>query len=403
MRILWSSNALWAPTGYGNQTALFVPRLQRLGHEVVVMATYGLHGAPLDAGDLRILPGGRDAYGNDVLAQDAKHERADVVITLLDAWIFQPVVTRQFRWCPWLPVDHETLPPRVAQALGPVYQPIAYSRFGERMLTEAGHKPLYVPHGVDTNVFKPMDRAEARDRLEMPQDAFIVGMVAANKSYPARKAFDQNLRAFARLHEKHPDVMFYLHTDPTSASGEQIRPIVDMAGIPRERVMVPDSYRYDRGLITPEQMATTYAAMDVLTNATRGEGFGIPIIEAQACGTPVIVTDATAMPELVGAGWTVPVDEDDKYYSHESYQWTPKVSLVYEQMEAAYQLAEADRAAMRQRARDAMVREYDADVVAERYWGPAMAAIGQRIAQDNGRQKAVVVPALRSKAVTDAA
>lgn len=403
MKILWASNAFWAPSGYGNQTNLFAPRIQALGHEVITLATYGLQGRHLDAGPIRVLPGGRDAYANDVLAADAKHEGVDIVITLLDSWIFQKPITRQFKWCPWLPVDHEPLPARVAEALSTVYQPIVYSRFGERMMKDAGFKPLYVPHGVDTDLFKPMDKAEARKRLNIPDDVFLIGMVAANKSYPARKAFDQNLRAFARLYEKHNDVMFYLHCNFRNQDGEKIAPIIDMAGIPREAIAKPNEYEYVRGRIGGERMAATYAAMDVLTNATRGEGFGIPIIEAQACGTPVIVTDATAMPELVGAGWKVPVDDDDKFYSQESYQYTPKASLIYEQMEAAYQMADADRAAMRTKARDWTARGYDADHVAEAYWRPALDQIARRQEREDGRLKPVVAPALETEAVADAA
>lgn len=399
MRILWASNSPWAPTGYGNQTALFVPRLQKLGHEVVIMATFGLNGMPLQLGETRILPGGRDAYGNDVLALDAQREKVDIVITLLDAWIFHPSVTRQFRWCPWLPVDHEPLPPRVAQALGPAYQPIVYSHFGERMLQEAGFKPLYVPHGVDTQVFKPMDRAEARARFNIPDDVFVVGMVAANKGFPSRKAFDQNIRAFARLYEKHNDARLYLHTDfDGKVGGEEIAPIVEMAGLPPQVILKPDSYEYDRGLIPSERLAVAYAAMDVLTNATRGEGFGIPIIEAQACGTPVIVTGATAMPELCRAGWVVEVGEDDKHYSQESYQFVPPPSGIFERLEAAYQLADADRAALRDKARAAMVADYDADTVTERHWGPVLEQIAGRLEAAQKRLEPVTVMPERAAA-----
>jgi hypothetical protein len=55
------------------------------------------------------------------------------------------------------------------------------SRFGERMLTQAGLQPLYVPHGVDTQLFHPgvCKRDDARRMLGLPTDGYIVGMVAA--------------------------------------------------------------------------------------------------------------------------------------------------------------------------------------------------------------------------------
>ena len=50
-------------------------------------------------------------------------------------------------------------------------------------------------------------------------------------------------------------------------------------------VSYPDSYFYDMGLIYEAQMATWYNGLDVLSLCSFGEGFGLPLIEAQACGS----------------------------------------------------------------------------------------------------------------------
>ena len=47
MKILWHSNSPWARTGYGTQTALWVPRLAELGHEIAISAFHGLQGSPI--------------------------------------------------------------------------------------------------------------------------------------------------------------------------------------------------------------------------------------------------------------------------------------------------------------------------------------------------------------------
>ena len=60
-------------------------------------------------------------------------------------------------------------------------------------------------------------------------------------------------------------------------------------------VSYPDGYFYDMGLIDEEAMATWYNGLDVLSLCSYGEGFGLPLIEAQSCGIPVITTDGSAM------------------------------------------------------------------------------------------------------------
>ena len=54
------------------------------------------------------------------------------------------------------------------------------------------------------------------------------------------------------------------------------------------------------GWIAEEDLPLVYAAADVFVYPSRYEGFGLPVLEAMACGTPVVTTDATSIPELAG-------------------------------------------------------------------------------------------------------
>jgi glycosyltransferase involved in cell wall biosynthesis len=135
-------------------------------------------------------------------------------------------------------------------------------------------------------------------------------------------------------------------------------------------------------------MAGIYSAMDVLSSPTMGEGFGVPIIEAQACGTPVIVGDWTAMPELMGAGWTVRASER-VLTPMLDYQHLPTVEGVLEAYEAAYE-ARGDRN-LASDAR-AFAMRYDVDEVTQNYWKPVLDEMEQRM-HENGEDLPPVVVA----------
>lgn len=395
MRILWHSNAPWANSGYGNQTNTFVWRLQSLGHEVTVSSFYGLQGKPIHLNGVLVLPGGRDQYGNDLLPAHARYVQADIVITLADAFVFEPHVTRQFRWYPWLPVDTDPLAPDVEKRLHTAVRPIAFSRFGEAKLREMGFEPLYVPHGVDTKVFCPSEAASARKHLKWPEKAFIAGIVSANQGQPSRKAFDQQIRAFAAFHRRHPDSRLYLHTDLTEIGrmrGENVDRLIELAGLPRSAVLRVDPYRYAAGLIASEEMARIYSGMDVLLNASRGGGFEIPLVEAQACGTPVITTNFSAMPELVFGGWAV--GYVDRFFYQNTYQVIPSVEEIAEALEQAYQIKQTGKSTdLREQARTGALA-YDADGVTQNYWKPILEQIERRTCQAARRREPVEIKAV---------
>ena len=218
--------------------------------------------------------------------------------------------------------------------------------------------PLYCPHGIDTDTCSvPYDRAEAREKMGLSEDAFLVGMVAANKGRtPSRKGFQQAFEAFAIFRETHPDAHLYLHThpDPRIADGENLMALLRALDIPYKPGGVvgwADPYRINFQPYPPAAMAMIYSGLDVLLNPAMGEGFGIPIIEAQACGTPVIVTDHSAMSEVGKVGWQV---EHSRFFTgHNSWQAVADVEDIVVALKRAHsQVAtEAGRAEIGEAAR----------------------------------------------------
>ncbi|UNZ22192.1 glycosyltransferase [Streptomyces sp. 891-h] len=350
-----------------------------MGHDVVVSAYYGLQGAALHWGGLEVWPGGEDPHGNDIVGPYARRHLDDdgLIVTLLDLWVMMKTVgMRQHRVAAWIPVDHDPVPPQTVMALAHhEAQPIAMSRFGERMLQDAGFDPVYVPHGIDTHVYQPQDRAAVRAALGIPESAFLVGMVAANKgTAPPRKAFPQALMAFAEFRRTHPDALLYLHTEllggPTHI-GMDLLHYMRQIGLPESAVRTVDQDAYAMGL-PPQYLAAAYSAMDVLLSPSYCEGFGIPIVEAQACGTPVIVNGFSSMPELCGAGWQC---EGERAWNELMQAWfqQPDVGSIVACLEQAYSAAgDPD---MGRRARE-FALSYDADRVAADYWKPALEQVG---------------------------
>lgn len=316
LRMLYSSNGFWANSGYGIQGRSLLPRLARLpefgGPEAIAQfAWYGLQGGVHEVNGHRVYPAGNDPYGNDVIGLHAKDFKANVVVSLIDVWVMQDTANKvaPALWLPWTPIDHDPIPQRVLQALQGAYLTLSYSKWGKEMLDKAGISNEYIPHGVEPSIYKILDYDAVtkfrRGFLHFDDEVHMTSMVAANKGYPDRKAFQVQLRAWANFAKDKPEARLYIHTEPTPMYGGLDLPALCMALGIGEKVTFPDRYQNYRGL-PPEYLALIYNSSQVLLAASMAEGFGIPIIEAQACGIPVIVTDFSAMPELVHWGYKIP-------------------------------------------------------------------------------------------------
>lgn len=397
LRILWCSDAADATSGYSAITRQQAPAIADLGHDVALLATFGHHGAIrewhppqwADGRVMRVYPGGADSFANDVIGHYARDWGADIVITLKDSFVFKPEAFQGLRWVPMVPVDHEPLPIPVSQVCRAAYRPIAYAPNGFRELRKAGFDPLYCPHTFDPRVFHPEDKGEARKFLGLPDDLFIVGSVAVNRGgIPSRKAWPQNLEAFKLFAKDKPNARYFLHTDLAGdgfEAGVPIQVLCEQLGI-AGKVLFSDQEKYRRGLFPEQYLLAFYNAIDVLNAVSLGEGFGIPMLESQACGTPIIASDFAAARDLCFAGWQV--SEGIRFYDGQS-SWTfiPKPEAIAEAMQDAWHtvrgLATKPYRMEDYRARAlAGAEEYKLERVIQSYWKPALEELERQIEQD---------------------
>ena len=136
-----------------------------------------------------------------------------------------------------------------------------------------------IHHGVDER-FRPN-----APRLDFLPERYVL-FVGHRRAY---KDADVLFRAFARISTSFPD-LHLLCVGGDGLTQDEARSLQDM-GI-RERV----SQRF----LPDDQMASAYAHADIFVFPSHFEGFGLPALEAMACGTPTVLAAATSLPEVGG-------------------------------------------------------------------------------------------------------
>jgi glycosyltransferase involved in cell wall biosynthesis len=251
------------------------------------------------------------------------------------------------------------------------------SQYGVKQTNSVGMDCLYIPLCVETKVLVPKDKQAAREKLKIPTDRWVIGTVAMNKGNPSRKNFVEMITAFANCKKRHPDWFYWLQTE----RGEGINDMINLPEFCRGLGLVEgtdyafcNQYQNVVGF-PPEYFADLYSALDVHLLVSAGEGFGIPTLESQACGTPVIVGDWTACTELCLAGRMIDKkDAHPVYTGLATYQYVPRVGAIEDALEAEYRSPTNAATAVE------IVRTvYDADVVVKTGWVPALAKIEEQI------------------------
>ena len=182
--------------------------------------------------------------------------------------------------------------PRSPDMLVPRVTRIAMSKFGQIEMPEA---PVIWP-GVDRNIYKPVNRTQAKRALGYDPDDFLIVRSDKNslhKDYPATyKAVRPVLRA-------HSNVKLHFHCLPKSPDGYDLTAVMWNDEDIRDRVNFSPNIGGFTGW-PEESLALLLGAADLYVTTTWSEGFGLNLAQALACGTPVIATDCSSITEVVG-------------------------------------------------------------------------------------------------------
>jgi glycosyltransferase involved in cell wall biosynthesis len=213
-----------------------------------------------------------------------------------------------------------------------------------------GSLPLSViPYGLDTHVFAPQDRAVARSKLGIPSQARVILFLAASLA-AKRKGFWLLAQSLVDLNDI--DGLFLV----SIGSG---RPVIDSA--------VP--HLHLGSISDDQQLAEVYSSADLFAIPSLQDNLPNTVMEALACGTPVVGFDVGGIPDMVRNGITGRV--------------VPALD-VHALGSAITDLLQDGEAStdMRRRCRDVAVSEYSLDIQAQRY-----AALYEELIESAKRQQ----------------
>lgn len=309
MRILWVGDSPTVSTGFAKCTRFACEALYRAGHEVHVLGINEFgdpHSYPYKIYPcINPLDGCTDPFGVNRLPIMIDRIKPDLIVLLNDPWN----VPEYFSYLDWVnegriaqEMEVINIPPIVGWlAVDSMNQKgagcnrlahvIVWTQFAIDELVKGGYTGDWsiIPLGVDTSIFRPLPKAECRAKIlpsQIPDDAFIVGVVGRNQP---RKRLDLTIRYFAEWIKQYnvENAYLYLYVSPTGERGCDIKSLVDYYKI-NGKVIVASPEGFG---MAEESMPIIYNACDVYLSTSQGEGFGLPALEAMACGISLIVSN----------------------------------------------------------------------------------------------------------------
>lgn len=170
-----------------------------------------------------------------------------------------------------------SLTPRALKAADRI---IAISQFTKseitRILGISESKIDVVHQGVDHELYQPRPKEQARERMGLDEDIPYILVVSSGLEH---KRVEEAKPIIECVREEYPEAKILKAGYGEELSGKHIK---------------------NTGWVSEEDMPYLYSAADVYLHPSEYEGFGLPVLEAIACGTPVVARDVASIPEIVG-------------------------------------------------------------------------------------------------------
>jgi len=259
-----------------------------------------------------------DFYGIGRIVELSQHIKPDIVLFINDPWVlseFSPLLSETYgKKVGYTPVDAKNIKPMFGERLNAFDFIIPYTKFAQRELSYAGVTvPMSdIPHGVDTQLFRPLYKKEVRNVTGIPEDWYIVQMVDRNS---IRKRIDLGLYYFAewvRTRDIPKNVYFYYHGALKDEGYDlgQLGKYIDAEYIREygktphihDRIIFTSHYIHPREGIPLDKLVYLYNLADVKLSTSMGEGWGLTTAESMACGIPNIIPRHSALQEWANGG-----------------------------------------------------------------------------------------------------
>ena len=147
-----------------------------------------------------------------------------------------------------------------------------------------------IPNAVDHNNYCVRRDREVIKKLGIPETQKVILYVGSEQP---RKNVPFLLKAISELKKKLPDIkLLKIGTPQVPGAREKLIELIETLGIEKEVIFV--------GSVSENDLPKYYNAADLFVFPSLYEGFGLPPLEAMACGTPVITSNLTSLPEVVG-------------------------------------------------------------------------------------------------------
>jgi glycosyltransferase involved in cell wall biosynthesis len=348
-KILWIADFV-AMTGFGRVSGAILPRLKD-DFEFVVLACNWHGDACEEQKDFKMYPASnrfqQAPFGEDRIREIVEKEQPDIVFSLNDPWIVSEQYRRiqdlhqqkKFKFIGYLTMDSYNWIGGIDPHVNDWDSVIAFTEFGAHEFVKGGVRiPIAViPHGLDKELFYPMDKAECRRKLGLKEDIYIVFNGNRNQF---RKRIDITIKAFAQFAIGKPDAQLYIH----AGLKDQGWSILDLFGREMSKVGLDPNGRIIMTTqsegppnVSVEMLNIIYNACDVGINTCKGGGFELVNFEHAACKVPQIVPNHTSTKELFeGYGELIDTEHVDVDPNYCREMPCPSASHLATLMDALY-------------------------------------------------------------------
>lgn len=313
-----------ADTGFASVTHNLIDNLYDRWDIHVLAINYQGDPHPLQSKAKMYYPAAKaqgDFYGINRIAELTHKIKPDIVFLINDPWVassYQPLLEKSGYKGPivlYTPVDGYNVMPAYVQPLNTFTHVVGYTQFGIDRLKESGLEvpTSVIPHGVNKKLWKPIDRAEAREKQGFEQDWFIVNVTDRNQ---IRKRIDLAFYYFAQwVHSTNKPITVKLHYHGGMRdTGWDLFQLTKAFGI-GDRLLISHPNLTAQQGIPLDLMPYYYAPADVGLSTTMGEGWGLTTHERMAMKIPMIVPEYSALAEWARGGVHYTKISDIPYFS----------------------------------------------------------------------------------------